>query len=184
MSGDRTRVEAVWPQVSRRYQSPVDGLVRVVTVVLIVTWGGAVVLFGFMPAVYQAITGLFLIFSVLVLSGAYAFRPIGYGLAPGGITIYFPWRRIRIPWETVHEVGLHPELKPFQAVRVFGSAGVFGYIGRYWSPALGFHIRFVTDRRKVVLIRRKVSYCVSPDDPDRFVREALGYLDRDRSEPK
>ena len=182
MRRDDLKIVEVPQQVSRRYRSPVDSFSKGATLVVLVTWIGSILLFGFMPPVYQAITGLFLVFSSLVVSGAYAFRPIGYGLAPKGLTIYFAWRRIRIPWSTVQEVELHPRLQPFQAVRVFGSSGVFGYLGRYWSPALGFHIRLVTDRHRVVLIRRKVSYCVSPDDPDRFVREARSYLESESAE--
>ncbi|MCA9726802.1 MAG: hypothetical protein KC729_03900 [Candidatus Eisenbacteria bacterium] len=177
MSQDGPNIVEVPQQVSRRYGSPVDGLARLLTAGLLTTWVGAILLFGFMPTFYQAVTGLFLGFSALVLSGAYSFRPIGYGLAPSGLTIYFAWRRIRIPWDTVSSVELHPAIQPFRAVRVFGSSGIFGYLGRYWSPALGFHVRLVTDRRRVVLVRRKTSYCLSPDDPDRFVREAGSYLE-------
>lgn len=162
--------------VSRRYGSPIEPGVRVVTGVLIVTVVLGVVLFGFMARPYQVISALFLAFSVVLLVSAYTFRPIGYGMGPDGLIVFFPWRHLKIPWTTVEDVQLEPRESPFRAVRVLGSGGVFGHLGRYWSPALGMHLRLVTDRSRVIVLRRKIPYCLSPDDPDRFVREAREYL--------
>ncbi|MEZ4647238.1 MAG: PH domain-containing protein [Candidatus Eisenbacteria bacterium] len=162
--------------VSRRYRSPVDLRSRILTTVVIATVVLASLLFGFMSRPYQLVSALFLAFSGVVLALAYTFRPIAYGMAGDGITIFFAWRRLRIPWESISAVGLQPGNKAFQAVRVVGSGGVFGELGRYWSPALGMHLRLVTDRGRVVVLQRKVPYCLSPDDPDRFVREAQEYL--------
>lgn len=141
----------------------------------------AILLFGFMPRGYQVITGLFVAFSSLVLTTGYTFRPIAYGMGTNGLTIYFPWRRLRIPWNTVRAVRLEPKLAAFRAIRTLGTGGIFGFLGRYWSPALGFHTRLVTDRSRVVVVFRRVPYCVSPDDPDRFVREARAFLEEVRA---
>lgn len=166
--------------VSRRYASPVDTGVKVITGLAIVTTFLALGLFSFMPRFYQVVTALFVAFTVVTLTTAYTFRPIAYGMDPEGVIIYFAWRRLRIPWHTVRAVRLEPKRKVFRAIRTLGSGGVFGYLGRYWSPALGFHIRLVTDRGRVVILFRKVPYCLSPDDPDRFVREARSYAKEER----
>ncbi|MCA9755710.1 MAG: hypothetical protein KDA27_07910 [Candidatus Eisenbacteria bacterium] len=162
--------------VSRRYRSPVDLRSRILTTVVVVTVILASLLFGFMSRPYQLVSALFLAFAGIVLALAYTFKPIAYGMAPDGLTIFFPWRRMRIPWSSITAVRLEPRNKAFQSVRVMGSGGVFGQIGRYWSAALGMHLRLVTDRSRVVVLDRKVPYCLSPDDPDRFVREAQEYL--------
>ena len=168
--------------VSRRYSAPVDTLARIVTIVVAVTIVAAILLFGFMAESYQVVTGLFIAFGALVFPTAYSFQPIAYGMGPEGIVIYFRWRRIRIPWRTIRAVRLEPRRKVFRSIRTLGSFGIFGYLGRYWSPALGFHIRLVTDRSRVVVLFRKVPYCLSPDDPDRFIREARPYLQEEHEE--
>lgn len=161
---------------TRRYGSPIDGRARTLTAIVVTTVILASLLFGFMSRPYQLISGLFLAFCGVLLATTYTFRPIGYGMGPQGLTIFFSWRRLRIPWDSVTDVHLEPRNRSFQAIRVFGSGGVFGHIGRYWSPALGMHLRMVTDRNRVVVLRRKVPYSLSPDDPDRFVREAREFL--------
>ena len=165
--------------VSRRYRSPIDLRAKILTTTVVVTVVLALLLFGFMSRPYQVVSGLFLAFSGVVLTTTYAFLPIGYGMGPQGLTIFFPWRRLRISWDSVTQVHLEPRNKSFHSIRVVGSGGVLGHIGRYWSPALGMHLRMVTDRNRVVVVRRKVPYCLSPDDPDRFVREAQEYLAAD-----
>ncbi len=151
-------------------------MVKIITGAVILTWVAGAILFGYMSRPYQIVTGLFLAFTGVILTSGYTFRPIGYGLGPEGVVIYFAWRRLHIPWSSVRSVGIEPREKPFQSIRVFGTGGVLGVLGWYWSPALGFHIRLVTDRSRTVVLDRGVPYCLSPDDPDRFVREARAFL--------
>jgi len=161
---------------SRRYGSSVDLFSRGLTAIIIFTMIAGILLFGFMPRLNQILTGLFVAFCVIVVTTAYSFQPIAYGMNRDGLTIYFRWRSLKIPWSSVRSIELEPKTKSYKSIRVFGSAGVLGYLGRYWSPALGFHMRLVTNRSHVVVLHRRTPYCLSPDDPDRFVREAVAYV--------
>lgn len=171
-----TPVSPASARSGRRYRSPIDTRARVLTVGVITTFVLASLLFGFMSTPHQLVSGLFLAFGGAAVGIAHTFRPTGFAMGPDCLVIYFPWRQLRIPWSSVSEVYLEPRNKSFRVVRVLGSGGIFGDIGRYWSPALGMHLRMVTDRSRIVVLRRRVPYCLSPDDPDRFVREAQSYL--------
>jgi hypothetical protein len=55
-------------------------------------------------------------------------------------------------------------------VRMWGSGGLFGYYGLYYTAGLGKCTWYVTDRSKcVVLVTREKTVVVSPDDVESFV---------------
>jgi hypothetical protein len=55
-------------------------------------------------------------------------------------------------------------------VRLWGSGGLFGYYGLFWSKALGKSRWYVTDRSKaIILTNGSQTVLVSPEDRDGFV---------------
>jgi hypothetical protein len=60
--------------------------------------------------------------------------------------------------------------------RVFGLGGVFAYVGRFSSAALGTYSAYVTDPSRTVVLRYGepgAVVVVSPDRPAAFVEEVL-----------
>ncbi|MFM9008864.1 MAG: PH domain-containing protein [Bacteroidota bacterium] len=59
-------------------------------------------------------------------------------------------------------------------IRTFGNGGLFGYTGRYYSPAIGQQSWYCSRRTGLVVIRLKhgIPVVFSPDDPEAFVEAA------------
>lgn len=60
------------------------------------------------------------------------------------------------------------------SVRVFGNGGLFAFCGWFWNRSLGRYRMWVTDARRLVLIRcgdRRL--VVSPDNPQEFMAALL-----------
>ena len=61
-------------------------------------------------------------------------------------------------------------------VRMWGSGGLFGYYGLYYTAGLGKCTWYVTDRSKcVVVVTRDKTVVVSPDDVEKFVTSLSDY---------
>lgn len=59
-------------------------------------------------------------------------------------------------------------------IRTFGNGGLFGYTGRYHSPAIG-HQRWYCSRRTglvVIELKAGIPVILSPEDPEGFVEAA------------
>jgi hypothetical protein len=113
----------------------------------------------------------------LVLLVAARFAPTGYRLAPDGLHIerkggprVIPYRRIR---------GVDRESRRSVGITAFGSNGIFGRFGRFWSPTLGFYELQITDRDRIVWVATDQGWLgLSPDRADEFVERLQGRLAR------
>ncbi len=116
------------------------------------------------------IAALVALFSAAVLALSFAFSPRGYEISGEALRVrrlagdvVFPLHRLRFlrhatAWDF------------WGCVRLWGSGGLFGYYGWFWSKALGRSRWFVTDRgRAVVLADGGNIILVSPEDRDAFV---------------
>ncbi|MGV3753832.1 MAG: PH domain-containing protein [Verrucomicrobiota bacterium] len=57
------------------------------------------------------------------------------------------------------------------SLRLFGNGGLFAFCGWFWNRELGRYRMWVTDTKRLVLIRcGERTLVVSPDDPQEFVR--------------
>ena len=110
-----------------------------------------------------------------VIGLSYAFSPRGYEISGGTFRVkrlagdvVFPLDRLRFVRDaTPADFG--------GTVRLWGSGGLFGYYGWFWSKALGRSRWYVTNRNKAVVIADGDQLVlVSPDDHDEFVAALRG----------
>jgi len=85
------------------------------------------------------------------------------------IIIAGPFRAIKIPLS--RDSIIQPTANGFKgAIRLFGSGGLFGYTGLYWSKSVGRFSSYVTNRSHSILIdsdSKKIM--ISPDDVSGFM---------------
>lgn len=109
--------------------------------------------------------------SAAVVGLAFAYSPRGYVVSPDRVSVrrwigpaFFPLRGVR-------------QARPVAAgelrgtIRLWGSGGLFGYYGLFWSPGLGRSTWYVTNRKKMVLVAAEAKTAIfSPDDAGGFIR--------------
>ena len=83
-------------------------------------------------------------------------------------------RTKQIPYENIDRivrVDEQPLFSPISTIRLFGSGGVFGYIGWFRSKGIGTFLSYATDEKNVFLIYRKKGkpVAISVNDPDEFL---------------
>jgi hypothetical protein len=105
--------------------------------------------------------------------------PRGYRLAADGVHVERRAGTTVIPYRSIRSVDRDP--RPLGGLSLFGSKGVFGRFGRFWSPRLGAYRLFVTDGTAVVWLATDDGLVgLSPDRSAEFVdrlRERLGRRD-------
>ena len=79
-----------------------------------------------------------------------------------------------IPYENIDRivrVDEQPLFSCISTIRLFGSGGVFGYIGWFRSKGIGTFLSYATDEKNVFLIYRKNGkpVAISVNDPDEFM---------------
>ena len=79
-----------------------------------------------------------------------------------------------IPYENIDRivrVDEQPLFSGLSTIRLFGSGGVFGYIGWFRSKGIGTFLSYATDEKNVFLIYRKNGkpVAISVNDPDEFL---------------
>jgi hypothetical protein len=108
------------------------------------------------------------------LGFAWALGPKGYAIAGDAVVVERPLRPVRIPLQAIHAVGPLPDGALRGSAKVAGSAGLFGWYGRFWNRRLGSFRAYATRRRGLVLVEAGGHrYVLSPDPPDRFVEAVL-----------
>jgi len=108
--------------------------------------------------------------STAVIALAFAFSPRDYEISTGAFRVkriigdvVFPLTSLRFVRDT--------SAADFRGcVRLWGSGGLFGYYGWFWSKALGKSRWYITDRSKAVVVTDgSQTVLVSPEDHDEFV---------------
>jgi hypothetical protein len=103
---------------------------------------------------------------MLFVTGRYA--PTGYVLASDGVHVLRRAGPRRIPYRSIKGADRMP--RPLRGMSIFGSRGVFGVFGMFWSTRLGFYRLFLTNRTGVVwLLTTDGLVGLSPDRPDEFL---------------
>ena len=109
------------------------------------------------------------VFLLLVLLTTFAFSPRGFSLGPDGLRIHRPFGAHVLPWDRIRSAR-RAAVRELCGLRTFGSGGMFGFFGWFWSRKLGHYRAYVTNRHDMVLIEAERPYLLSPDRPDDFLR--------------
>jgi hypothetical protein len=107
---------------------------------------------------------------VTVIALAYAYSPRSFEISDGTFRVKRLIGDVVFPLTSLRFVR---DANPGDfrgCVRLWGSGGLFGYYGLFWSKALGKSTWYVTDRSKAVVVTDgSQTVLVSPEDRDGFV---------------
>ena len=153
-----------------KFKSPYDNLVK------FITWGTIVILAAalIVLAVAELIPDWFkismLAFSVILIYLTYAYSPLGYEITPDYLIINRKLKPVMIALDKIREVKIDPQAASLKCLRLFGSGGLFGFFGTFYSGRLKVHKRYITSRKNSVLIVADKNYVISPEKPELFVQ--------------
>lgn len=124
-----------------------------------------------LPQVAPVVRWLLLAVPILILLPAALLTVRGYELAGRELLIQRLFWKTHLWLEGVQSVEADPEAMR-RSIRLCGNGGLFGFTGWFWNKKLRTHRVFVTDPKRAVVLRlSQRTLVVSPDDPERFVRE-------------
>jgi len=107
---------------------------------------------------------------LLVIGGA-PFMVRGYSISDRTLVVHRLGWTTRIDLSSFASATVDPEALK-NSIRLFGNGGLFVFAGWFSNRSLGRYRLFATDPKRAVVLRfldRVI--VVTPDDPDRFVRE-------------
>ncbi|MBI2927505.1 MAG: hypothetical protein HYY24_17555 [Verrucomicrobia bacterium] len=157
---------------ARRFGAPWCTLLKVVSV-LAAAVVSAVPLVGALvvPQMPPALRWLLVATPVVVLVPTALLTVRGYELAGRELLIRRLLWTTRIWLEGLRSVEADPEAVR-RSIRLCGNGGLFGFTGWFWNKQLRTHRVLVTDPKRAVVLRlSQRTLVVSPDDPERFVRD-------------
>jgi hypothetical protein len=104
------------------------------------------------------------------------FAPTGYALGGDGVQVHRRAGVLVIPYRAIR--GCDGERRSLSGLTLFGSRGIFGHFGRFWSPRLGNYRLYLANTRDVVWLATEWGWvALSPDRPGEFLeglRRRLG----------
>ena len=120
----------------------------------------SIVLTVFMPSV-----------SLIVLIAPYFFKPKGFRFTSESLGIERLRNTITIPYNQISTI--QKGKWTWQAVRLGGSGGLYGYLGLYHLFGIGRVWMYTTNRHKMVLLETKkgIKYAFSPENLEDFVSQ-------------
>ena len=153
-----------------KFKSPYDNLVK------FITWGTILILVTvsiFIIGVEEIpfwIKISMLAFFGILLYLTYAYSPLGYEINHDSLVVNRKIKPVRIALDRIKEVKMDPQAASLMCLRLFGSGGLFGFFGTFYSGRLKVHKRYITSRKNSVVIVADKNYVISPEKPDLFVQ--------------
>ena len=150
-----------------------DGLVIGITAFSLLIFGGvSFLVLLFVPQRFSWPAAVFLLVVLLI---TYGLSPRGFSLGPEGLRIHRPFGAHVLPLGKVRNAR-RAQPGELCGLRTFGSGGMFGFFGWFWSRKLGHYRAYVTHRRDMVLVEAERPYLLSPERPDDFLRTLSHWL--------
>lgn len=155
------------------FRARYEALVIGITAFSVLIMGGvALPVLVFVPQRFSSLTVLFLLAVVLV---TYGLSPRGFSLSPDGLRIHRPFGAHVLPFARIRSAR-RAQPGELGGLRTFGSGGMFGFFGWFWSRKMGHYRAYVTHRQDMVLVEAERTYLLSPERPDDFLRSLSNWL--------
>lgn len=149
--------------IRRQFGAPWSASVKWITGVgLVLIIGGAVVAAKHLPWLS------YVLFAAILMLLLHSVR--GYSVQNGKLWVHRLGWSARYSLSALTEITINPRAT-MGAIRLFGSGGMFGYLGLFRNDILGRYQSYVTDPAQSVVLRF-ASKCIviSPDDPELLCR--------------
>ena len=118
---------------------------------------------------------LIIIFIATIIGGL-GYMPIRLIIENDKIILHRLFGAINIPIKDIIEIKAIENSGTAFSIRVFGSGGLFGYLGKFKNKKLGYYTMYATDINELILIRTaRKTYVFSCRNRDEFI-ESVKYI--------
>ncbi|MBM6882286.1 PH domain-containing protein [Bacteroides caecigallinarum] len=107
---------------------------------------------------------------IATIIGGLGYMPIRLTIGNDKIILHRLFGAINIPIKNIIEIKAIPNSETAFSIRIFGSGGLFGYLGKFKNPKLGSYTMYATNLNELVLIRtNSKKYVFSCKNRDEFI---------------
>lgn len=112
---------------------------------------------------------LIIVFITTIIGGL-GYMPIRLSIKNDKIILHRLFGAINIPIKDIIEIKAIENSETAFSIRVFGSGGLFGYLGKFKNKKLGYYSMYATDINELILIRTdRKTYVFSCRNRDEFI---------------
>jgi hypothetical protein len=155
-----------------RYDTVYDLQVKVVTNFIILVIAVALAANFFSSPAEMRLSRALLVVLVPVVLVTWGIHPLHYRISDSSIKIRRPFNTIDIPFETITDLRLIKGNELGFLIRMFGSGGLFGYLGTFRSPAIGKFMMWCTNKDDLILIiTHEKKIAISPSNAEAFLSD-------------
>jgi hypothetical protein len=125
---------------------------------------------AFLVVIAIAVQSVFAaVLAIVVAALSYAYSPRGYRLTAGAILVKRPIGNVSIPLDGIRQARRAEPGDLAGSIRLWGSGGMFGYYGLFYTSGLGNSRWYVTNQANLVVLLGDRPAVLSPDDVDGFL---------------
>lgn len=126
-------------------------LTSIVVIALIIS--GCYIWTGEIPSFMIWLKYALIIVFIATIIGTLAFMPIRLTVRSDKITLHRLIGAIHIPFKDIKEVKAISKSETSGSIRLFGSGGLFGYLGKFRNRRLGNYTMYATNLNELIYIR-------------------------------
>lgn len=116
---------------------------------------------------------LIIVFIATIIGGL-GYMPIRLIIENDKIILHRLFGAINIPINDIIEIKAITSSETAFSIRVFGSGGLFGYLGKFKNKKLGYYTMYATDINELILIRTaRKTYVFSCRNRDEFIESVI-----------
>lgn len=107
---------------------------------------------------------------IATIIGGLGYMPIRLTIGNDKIILHRLFGAINIPIKEIIAIKAIPNSETAFSIRIFGSGGLFGYLGKFKNKKLGNYTMYATDINELILIRTdRKTYVFSCRNRDEFI---------------
>ena len=107
---------------------------------------------------------------IATIIGGLGYMPIRLTIGNDKIILHRLFGDINIPIKDIIAIKAIPNSETAFSIRIFGSGGLFGYLGKFKNKKLGNYTMYATDINELILIRTdRKTYVFSCRNRDEFI---------------
>lgn len=107
---------------------------------------------------------------IATIIGGLGYMPIRLTIENDKIILHRLFGTINIPIKNIIEIKAIPKSETAFSIRIFGSGGLFGYLGKFKNKKLGSYTMYATNLNELVLIRTdRKAYVFSCRNRDEYI---------------
>lgn len=107
---------------------------------------------------------------IATIIGGLGYMPIRLTIENDKIILHRLFGAINIPVKDIIEIKAITNSETAFSIRIFGSGGLFGYLGKFKNPKLGSYTMYATNMNELIFIRTcRKKYVFSCKNRDEFI---------------